>query len=61
MDGERRKTIVLGMVHHTCSLRIMKKAVEEFVKYGTTEDMRTNHYYDGPSQGPLIKMRLDIF
>ena len=39
----------------------MKKAVEEFVKYGTMEAMTAPHDYDGLSRGPSTRMRFDRF
>ena len=52
---------MLGTDNQTCSLRVMKKAAEEFVKYGTTEAMMAHRDHDGPSRGPSTKMRFDIF
>ena len=43
------------------SLRVMKKAIEEFVKYVTTEAMTARHDHYGPSRGPSTQTRFDIF
>ena len=42
-------------------LSVMKKAVEEFVKYGTTEAMTAHRDYDGPSRDPSTRTRFDRF
>ena len=55
------------MDHHTWNgpsylpLRVMKKATEEFVKYGTTEAMMTRCAHDGSSRGSSTQTRFDIF
>ena len=38
--------LVLETVHHTCSSRLMKKAVERFVKYRMTEAMTARRDHD---------------
>ena len=42
-------------------LRVMKKATEKFVKYGTTEAMTARRDHYGPSRGPLTEMHFDRF
>ena len=55
------------MDHHTWNgpsylpLRVMKKATEEFVKYGMTEAMTAHRDYNGPSRGPSTWTRFDRF
>ena len=39
----------------------MKKAAEEFVKYGTTEAMTARRDHGGPSRGPSTQRRFDKF
>ena len=48
---------MLGMVCHTYSSREMKKAIEEFVKYGMTDAMTARHYHEGSS----TKIRFNRF
>ena len=52
---------MLVTVRRTCSSRVMKRAEEEFVKYGTMEAMMARHVHDGPSRGTLTQPRIDIF
>ena len=52
---------MLGTVPHTCSLRVMKKAAEEFVKYGKTEAMTARSDHNDPSRGPSTQTRFDRF
>ena len=60
-NGDPGQTIVLGMIRHTCSSRVMKKAVEGFVKYKMTEAMTARRDHDGPSRGPSTQPRFDRF
>ena len=60
-NGDPRRTVVLGTDCHTCPSRIMKKAAEEFVKYGTTEAMTARRDHYGPSRGPSTQTHLDRF
>ena len=41
--------------------RVMKRAAEEFAKYGTTESMTALHDNDDPSRGPLTQPHFDRF
>ena len=51
--------LVLETVHHTCSSRLMKKAVERFVKYRMTEAMTSHRDNDGPSRGLSTRTHFD--
>ena len=41
--------------------RVMKRAIEEFAKYGTTESMTARRDHDDLSGGPSTLPRFDIF
>ena len=41
--------------------RVMKRAIEEFVKYGTTEAMKAHHNHDGPSLGTSTQPHFSRF
>ena len=56
LNGDPRRTIVLGAVRHTGSFWVMKKAEEEFVKYGTMQAMTARRDHYGPSRGPSTQM-----
>ena len=42
-------------------VEVMKRAEEEFVKYGTTEAMKAHRDHDGPSRGPSPSRVLTYF
>ena len=52
---------MLGTVRHTSSSSVMKRAAEEFVKYGMTEAMTARRDHDYASRGPSTQPRFDRF
>ena len=60
-NGDPQRTVVLEMVRQTCSLRVMKKATEVFVKYRMMEAMMARRDHEGPSRGPSTQPRFERF
>ena len=59
--GDPRWTVVLETVHHTGSLRVMKKEVEGFVKYRMKETTTARRDHGSISRGPSTHPHFDRF
>ena len=60
-NRDPRWTIVLGTVRHICSLMVINKVAEEYVKYGMMKAMMARRDHDGPSRGSSTQTRFDRF